>query len=83
MEKELVQGSLGDIKVTLSGGKAKLEAQGALPGGVGVTAGAFLECDASALLDKIFAEIEAKSPAGAVPLEEAVKLVIKQAVAAL
>lgn len=82
MEKELVQGSKGDVKLTISAGKIRIEASGKLES-AGGSAGAFIEEDAGALLDKIFAAIEAKSPAGAVPIEEGVKTMLKEKLLAL
>jgi hypothetical protein len=62
MEKELVKGAAGGVKVTISEGKARIEAEGHVPGDVGITAGGFVQCDAEVLVNKIFAEIEAKTP---------------------
>lgn len=82
MDTELVQGPAGDIKLTISGGKIRLEGAGNLSS-VGGSAGAFIQEDGNVLLDKLFAEIEAKSPAGAVPIEETVKALLKSAVASI
>lgn len=81
--KELTQGPVGDVKLTLEGGKARIEAAGAVPGDSGITAGAFIECDANKLLDKIFSEVEKKSPAGLAPIEEGVKEMLKKAVSSI
>lgn len=80
-DKELAQGNLGDVKLTLKDGVARLEAAGQAPGDAGVKAGAFIECDSSKLLDKLFAAVEAHSPAGVVAIEEGVKAILKAAVA--
>lgn len=62
VEKEIVKGEAGELKVTVMEGKVRLEGAGEIPGQVGVTAGGFIQCDAEVLVNKLFAEIEKKTP---------------------
>lgn len=84
--KDIKLGSVGDLKIELTSGKAKLTitaGASALGGSAKVKADVSAEVDSSVLLDLLFAEIEAKSPAGVKALEELVKMGIKAAVAAI
>lgn len=77
MEKDIVLGKFGSFDLSFVGGKAQASLVGV--GGLTITA----SDDAGALLDFLFALIEAHSPAGAVPIEEVVKVSMKTAIAAL
>lgn len=81
MESEVKLGDVGDVDFTFASGKVKVELKVELPGG-GASAGAFAQIDAGVLADKLFAAIEAKSPAGVVAIEEAVKSIVKSAIVA-
>lgn len=86
MEKDISLGSVGGIKITLAGGKATLElsaSEAILEGSVKVSGSASGSLDAGVLVDMLFAEIEAKSPAGIAPIEETVKAIVKSAVLAI
>lgn len=86
MEKDIPIGSVGGVKLTLAGGKAVVEvsaSEKALNDAVQVQANASASVDAAVLVDMLFAEIEAKSPPGSVAIEEAVKLIVKNAVLAI
>jgi len=83
MEKDVKLGTVGDVDLKLEKGIATISISAAVPGDAGIEGGAFVKCDAEKLLGKLFAEIEAKSPAGAVPIEETVKAIIIQAVKAI
>lgn len=82
MEKDVKVGDFGDFDLKLSGGKASLVLNAVVPGAA-LTVGASAVVDAAVLIDKLFAEIEAKSPAGIAPIEETVKMIVKNAVLAL
>lgn len=82
MEKQIVQGEVGGVKLTINQGKVRLEGSAAV-GSVGASAGGFVEEDTGVLLDKLFAEIEAKSPPGATVIEEGVKQLLKNAAMAI
>lgn len=78
MEQDVKLGTAGDLDIKLVAGKASLTLT--LPAAeTSVT----VATDASALVAKLFAAIEAASPAGAQPIEEGVKAVVLAAVAAL
>jgi hypothetical protein len=86
MEKDIALGSVGGLKLSFGGGKAMVSlsaSESVLGGGVAVAGSASASVDASILVDMLFAAIEAKSPAGAVAIEEAVKLIVKNAVLAI
>lgn len=83
MENDVKLGELGDLDLKLENGKASvtLKVSKEIPGAaLKSKAEVSIEMDASALLDKLFAAIEAKSPAGAVVIEEGVKMILKAAV---
>lgn len=82
MEKDIALGSVGDLDLAFAGGKAKVELKVNVEQAA-LSVGAVIEVDASKLIDKLFAAIEAASPPGAVPIEEGVKSILKSAVAAL
>lgn len=86
MEKDIKLGTIGDLDISLSGGKASvtLKAESSVPG-MALTAQASMvvTMDAAALADKLFAAIEKASPPGAVPIEEGVKMIVKEALAKL
>lgn len=82
MEKDVALGSVGSLDLSISGGKASVVLAAAVPQAA-LSANVSVVMDASALVDKLFAAIEAASPAGAVPIEEGVKNILKAAVAAL
>lgn len=69
MEKQIVGGSIGDVKVAVSGGKVQL----------------IEEMDLNGLADLLFDKIEEASAAipGAKAVEEGVKLAVKASIAAL
>lgn len=86
MEKDVALGHVGGLKLALSGGKATLEIsakEAVLEGAVTAQASASIVVGADVLLDMLWAEIEAKSPAGIKPIEETVKMIVKQAVMGL
>lgn len=83
MEKDIEVGKLGAVKLSLGAGKAVLSiavGDSAAQNAVVVSASASASIDAGALVDMLFAEIEAKSPAGAKPIEDLVKLAVKNAI---
>lgn len=82
MEKDVALGSMGSLDLAISGGKASVTVALGVPEAA-LTVSAVVSMDASALVDKLFAAIEKASPAGAQPIEEGVKAVIKAAVASL
>lgn len=77
MEKDIALGSFGKLELLFAGGKASLSVQG--QGGLAIS----ITDDASVLVDLIFSAIEKASPAGAVPIEESVKALVKAAVIAI
>lgn len=86
MDQDVKLGEVGDIKIELAGGKAVISIEvkkGLLEGGIALQAGASAIIESSALVDLLFAAIEAKSPAGIVPIEETVKAIVKNAVMAI
>lgn len=83
MEKDIKLGALGDLDVKLEAGVLSISVVAAVPGDLGVSAGAQIKCDSQVLLDKIFAAIEAKASPGVAVIEESVKGLIKKAAAAL
>lgn len=86
MEKDLALGTVGGLKLSLGGGKAVVELsaqESVLDGAIVAKASASVVVGADVLVELLFKEIEAKSPAGIVPIEETVKAIIKQAVMAL
>lgn len=86
MEKDVKIGNVGDLDLSISGGKALVKVSvGAESAAAGLAVKAELSAslDAGALVDKLFAAIEAASPAGAVPIEEGVKAIVKAAVLAV
>lgn len=87
MEKDIaIAGDLGALKLSLEGGKALVQIgvkEDVLEGAIKLQASASALVDASVLIDLLFAEIEKKSPAGAVAIEEAVKMILKNAVMAI
>lgn len=82
MEKDVKVGSVGELQISFAGGKAKVEFEGQL-GSAGPQVGANVSEDAGQLVDKLFAAIEKASPPGAQPIEEAVKVIVKNAVLAI
>lgn len=72
MEKQIVLGSVGELDLALSGGVLTIKEVAAVPGDAGVSEQAGVQVDAAKLLEKLGKLIEAKSPAGAVPVEELV-----------
>ena len=82
MEKDIKLGNIGDLDLSFSGGKAKVEVSVNVEAAA-LSVGATVSMDAGQLIDKMFSAIEKASPAGAQPIEESVKLIIKAAVAAL
>lgn len=86
MEKDIGLGSVGGVKLSFSGGKATVSvsaSESVLEGAVVVQASASGVVSAAALIDMLFAEIEAKSPVGVVAIEETVKAIVKNAVLAI
>ncbi len=81
MEKDIQLGSVGDLELKLSGGKATLTVKAAVPGAA-LTAGLVIEMDASVLVDKLFDAIETALPAGK-PVEEAIKMAVKAALSSI
>ncbi|MES2355621.1 MAG: hypothetical protein V4568_14725 [Pseudomonadota bacterium] len=82
MEKDVELGSVGKLALSFSGGKALLSVTaGYSPAGASVSAQ--VSEDASVLIDLLFSAIEKASPAGAVPIEETVKALVKASVAAV
>ncbi len=78
MEKSIPIGSVAAFKISFVGGKALFDV------GVGVAGvDLYLSVDSGSLIDLMFAAIEKASPSGAVAIEESVKIVIKDAVAAI
>lgn len=82
MEKDVKLGSVGDVDVKLEGGVASAqvsasEADGALKEGVVVSG------DLGALVDKIKAYVESKSPAALQPAEELAFGLVKSLVVGL
>lgn len=82
MEDKVQLGTVGELDLQLTGGKASLTLTAALPM-ASASATVSVVVDAGDLVDKLFAAIESKSPAGVVVLEEGVKAVIKAAVMAI
>lgn len=82
MEQDVKLGSVGDLDLKLSGGKASLMLSAALPAAA-ASASVGVVIDAGVLVDKLFAAVEAASPPGVAPIEESVKAVVKAAVMAL
>lgn len=86
MEKDIKLGSIADIDFSFAGGKASVKLSAGYEAadlGVSVKSENSASVDSLALVDKLFAAIEKASPAGAVPIEETVKALIKAAVAAI
>lgn len=83
MEKDIALGSVGSVDISFSAGLAKVALDVAVPGQVGVSAGAFVQCDSVALMNALFAAIESKLPASADPIAETVKAILIQAVQAI
>lgn len=86
MEKDVALGSVGSLAISFGGGKATVSLGVSAPAnslGFSASANVSASEDAMALVDKLFAAIEAASPAGAVVIEESVKAVIKAAVAGI
>lgn len=83
MEDNIKLGSVGDLDLALSGGKAtvKLSATAGVAS-VGLTAEASMSVtmDSAVLVDKLFAAMEKALPAGAIPIEEGIKLMVKEAI---
>lgn len=86
MEKDVALGKVGGLKLSLAAGKATLDLsaqESVLDGAVMAQASMSVVVGADMLVDMLFAEIEAKSPAGVKPIEETVKAIVKQAVVAI
>lgn len=86
MEKDIKLAQNVDLDLKIAGGVASvsLVASYEVPGvGLKASSANSVELSAAALIDKIFAAIEAKSPPGVVALEEGVKLIVKNAAMAL
>lgn len=78
MEEKIELGKAGELDIVLSGGKAVLSLA---PQGLGVSVA--LTLDSQMLADLLFAAIEKASPAGAVPVEEAIKNGLKEVLSKL
>lgn len=86
MEKDIPIGSAGGVKLSLAGGKAVVSIElkeAVLDGAISAQASASGVVDAGIFVDMLFAEIEAKSPAGVVVIEDTVKALIKSVVMAI
>lgn len=75
-------GTVGAYSIGFSGGKAQLGVQGAVDNGA-VALNLTVSADASVFIDQVFAAIEKASPAGAAPIEEGVKTILKAAIASI
>lgn len=80
MEKDIALGAYLDLELAIHSGVASLGLKTTTAGPI--SANLAVSLDAEALVDKLFAAIEAALPAGAVPIEESVKLLVKNAVKA-
>lgn len=86
MEKDIGLGSIGGVKLVLAGGKATVSIgvnESVLAGGIVAQANVSATLDASCLADLLFEAIEKASPLSVQPIEESVKLIIKEAIAAI
>lgn len=83
VDKEIKLGSIGKVELDFSHGKAHISISAVAPGDLGVEGGSFVKCDAEKLIVALFAAIEAKSPPGAVMIEEVVKNLVITAVKAI
>jgi hypothetical protein len=86
MKSEIALGNVGKLSLEFSGGKASIgvTASESIDGGLAsVDASVNGVADAGAVVDLLFSAIEKASPAGAVPIEEGVKSIVKAAVAAI
>lgn len=79
MDENISLGSFGNVDISFVQGIAKVNLTVASSNIVQAS----ISCDAGALIDALFAAIEAKSSSGAVVVEKSVQAVIKQAVLAL
>ncbi len=73
VDKTIELGSIGKIEIDFSEGKALISLSAAVPGNVGIEAGAFIKCDAEKLVEAIAEAIKAKLPDAADPIAETVK----------
>lgn len=86
MEKDIKLGDVGAVSLVISGGKASISIQAqesAVGGAVQLQAQASAVVGADVLVGMLFDEIEKKSPAGVVPIEESVKAIVLAAVKAI
>lgn len=81
LEKDVKLGSVGDLQLGFSAGKATLTVSAAVLGGAG-SANLGVTLDAGALIDLLKAAVEKAAPASA-PVDEAVFAVLKAAVASV
>lgn len=81
LDKDIKLGSFGDLDLSFSGGKAQLSLKADVPGAA-VTAGIMIVMDATILIDKLKAAIEAKYPASS-PIDEAVFALLKSAISSV
>ena len=81
MESDLKLGSLGDVVLSFSAGKASLTAKAAVDGSA-VSVQASVVCDAGFLIDQLEAIVAKAVPASA-PFDPAIFAVIKSAVVAI
>lgn len=81
MEKDVKIGSVGDLKLNFSGGKAIISASASMDGGA-VMVGANVTVDAAMLIDQLEKIVEKAVPASA-PIDPAIFAVIKSAVLSL
>lgn len=86
MEKDIALGSVAEFKLNLEKGKVVISlgaSKSVLDDVVSFESLNTAKMDGAAFLDLLFKEIEAKSPAGVVPIEETVKSLLKSAVMAI
>lgn len=86
MEKAIKLGTVGSIDLKFAGGNASISIvanDSVLGGAVSLASTTTATISGAELIDLLFKEIESKSPAGAIPIEETVKDLIKSAVAAI
>lgn len=80
MEKDIQLGSVGDLDLSLVGGKVKVAVSVKIDGAA-TEAGASVVVDGAVLIDKLKALVESKSPAALQGIEEGAFDMLKAALA--
>lgn len=82
-DKEIQLGSVGELELDFTHGKARIALSAKVPGDVGVSGGAFIECDSEQLINKLFEALQKKLPDSVDPIADTVKLLLVNAVKAI